>query len=147
MEFFDKFCDPTTIGQLTLSQKMLASLFVTLLGMGITFVGLVVIQYMIQLTSKVIKFIENGHGRQEDRREVDFAATLKPEPPVPTEQRAVEETEDLIDEELVAVITAAVAAVMGQKTSNIVISHIRRVEPLASAWSMAGRNEQINSRF
>lgn len=147
MEFFDKFCDPTTIQQLTLSQKMLGSLFVTLLGMGTTFIGLIVIQYMIQLTSKIIKSFE-GKEKTASIKENNVVTPVNPSPSIEvTKALAEEPDQDHIDEELVAVITAAVAAVMGQKTSNIIISNIRRVESQNSAWSTAGRTELQSSRF
>lgn len=148
MEFFDKFCDPNTIHQLTLSEKMISSLIVTGLGMGVTFVGLIVIQYMMQITSRVVKSIEGNMEKAAAN------ARIVP-PPTQTVSQSVGETvttennqnTNEITEELVAVITAAVAAAMGTQTGNIVISDIRRVDLNTPAWAMAGRTEQLNSRF
>ncbi len=52
------------------------------------------------------------------------------------------------DDELIAVITAAVAATMGKGTQEIKITACkeipRREYTGRSAWSRAGRNEQLN---
>ena len=47
------------------------------------------------------------------------------------------------DAELVAVLAAAAAAVMGTPVSNVRIASYRRTQ--RSAWSRAGRREQLSS--
>lgn len=148
MEFFDKFCDPNTIHQLTLSQKMISSLIVTVLGMGVTFVGLIAIQYMMQITSRVVKSIEGNMEKASSEAQVVTKPTQMVSPPEADRSSVVNEPiVNEMTEELVAVITAAVAAAMGTQTSGIVISNIRRVDVNTPAWAMAGRTEQLNSRF
>jgi len=51
------------------------------------------------------------------------------------------------DEELIAVLTAAVAASLNTSTYKLQIKSYRRVGNSAPAWNQAGLQETINSRF
>lgn len=143
MEFFDVFLNKDTIHTLTLNQKMFFSLVVTVLGMGITFVGLIVIQYMIGITSVIVRGIEK---RLNKAVTIDKSPALMPEV-IQVTPKAVSSDTDELNEELVAVITAAIAASLQTHTSNIVVKNIRRVSQTAPAWATAGRSEQLGSRF
>lgn len=59
--------------------------------------------------------------------------------------KKTEEIEDpnMITEELVAVITAAIASSLGQKTPDINIKSIRRVPQMTSNWSNTGNINQV----
>lgn len=149
MDFFDKFCDPNTIHQLTLSQKMISSLIVTVLGMGVTFVGLIAIQFMMQITSRVVKSIED---RMNKPVVIDRTPQNAPKSAVEPQNEEIQSEvvgsdSEEITEELMAVITAAIAATLGTHSSGIVVSNIRRVDHNTPMWAMAGRTEQLNSRF
>lgn len=149
MDFFDKFCDPNTIHTLTLSEKMISSLIVTVLGMGVTFVGLVSIMLMTWISSAVVRKIESNINKPVS---ISNKPAVNPQPVVASEAVAANGQEvsldsDEITEELVAVITAAVAAALGTQTSSIVISNIRRVSSNSPTWAMMGLTEQVNSRF
>lgn len=55
----------------------------------------------------------------------------------------------LIPQTLVAVITAAVVAAMGEDAAEYRVASIRKVDPVSTPgniWSQAGRLERINSR-
>lgn len=54
---------------------------------------------------------------------------------------------DLEDEDLIAVITAAIAAFTGKAQSNIIVKSIKNIDPDAPVWAKTGRQEVINSRF
>lgn len=143
MEFFDVFLNKDTIHTLTLNQKMIFALVVTVLGMGITFVGLIVIQYMIGLSSVIVRGIE---------KRINKAVTIDKSPAVQPEMIQVTPKplltgQDELTEEIVAVITAAIAASLQTHTSNIVVKNIRRVSQTAPVWATAGRSEQLGSRF
>ena len=61
---------------------------------------------------------------------------------------AVEKEESNINEdELIAVITAAVAASLNTSTYNLQIKSYRRIEDKRPAWNRAGLNETIGNRF
>jgi hypothetical protein len=71
-----------------------------------------------------------------------------------TEEKAVEATAAPLlntvavaeDDELVAVITAAVLSCLGGN-SNIIVRNIRRVDDLTPAWGKVSRTEQMAHRF
>ncbi len=71
--------------------------------------------------------------------------------PVPAAAEAVPETSaldsDMDEDELIAVLTAAVAASLNTSTYNLQIKSYRRVGSTAPAWNRAGLNETINNRF
>ena len=143
MEFFDVFLNKETIHTLTLNQKMFFSLVVTLLGMGITFLGLMAIQLMTMISSYVVRSIEE---------KADNTVTIDQSPVVQsTTENLISQSNgagnDEINEELIAVITAAIAASLQTRTSNIVVKNIRRVEHTTPVWATAGRSEQLSSRF
>ncbi len=145
MDFLEVFKDPNTIHTLSMNQKIIAALMVTVIGMGTTFVGLVVIQWMIQLSSVIVRGIETKMNKAVT---VDKSPTVKPETVRVSPVESVSTLEsDEITEELVAVITAAIAASLETHTSNIVVRNIRRMSQAEPAWANAGRSEQLNSRF
>ena len=65
---------------------------------------------------------------------------IKTEAPV---QTAVEEEVD--ETELIAVLTAAVAASMNTSTYNLKIKSFKRVDTNNNVWSSASRNDAINN--
>ena len=105
-------------------------LIVTALGMGVTFVALIVLSLMLDLL-RVLFYKEPQKA------------------PVQIVQQPVAEAEAEEDnmEELVAVITAAVAASLQTSTHNIIVQNILRVGDTTPTWGRAGRVEQMNSRF
>lgn len=143
MEFFNTFLDPNTIHTLSGSEKLLASIFVTLLGMGTTFVGLIVIQYLIGFMSKGVMAYENNAAKAAVKN------VKAPEPQVSAPIAPVATKVEVVDdeEELIAVLTAAVAVMMQKSTSQIVIRNVRQVSGPSLAWSSAGRTEVMKSRL
>lgn len=143
MEFFNTFLDPNTIHSLSGSEKFLASIFVTLLGMATTFVGLIIIQYLIGFMSKGVVAYENSVAKS-------AAKSVKtPEPTVSAPATVAPVVAEVVEdeEELIAVLTAAVAVMMQKSTSQIVIRNVRQVNGPSLAWSSVGRTEVMNSRL
>lgn len=105
-------------------------LIVTALGMGVTFVALIVLSFMLDLLR------------------ILFYKEPKKAPVQVVQQPAAEpEPEEDNTEELVAIITAAVAASLQTSTHNIIVQNIVRVGDTTPTWGRAGRVEQMNSRF
>ena len=50
-------------------------------------------------------------------------------------------------EELIAVLTAAVAASLNTSTYNLKIASYRRIANTSPAWNSAGKNDIVNSRI
>lgn len=117
---------------------MVYGLIVTLLGMGIVFTVLVLLQYILKLME--ILFYRNKNKQEAVKQVVEAKA------PAVAEPEPAETVEDEESDELIAVITAAVVSSLGGR-SNIVVRSIRRVNDMTPAWARTGRNEQMASRF
>ena len=139
MELINNFKDPVLIEQLTFGEKISASLFVTLLGMTITFAALIVLW---GLTATYSKMVQNAEAKKKQGAVVEVKQPATTPSPAPV---AVEPEED--EEELIAVISAAIAAQMGTSMHNIVVRNIVRVADNTPAWGQSGRMEQMNSRM
>ena len=115
---------------------LIFGLQVTGIGIGIVFFGLVVLIGLV----KLISVATASMGKKKE------APAPAPKPaPAPVPAPAVEEAPAEDDGALIAVITAAIAAMLDDG-SAFVVRKVRRVTN-TPAWSKAGREEQIYSRF
>ncbi|WP_432663072.1 OadG family protein [Wukongibacter baidiensis] len=105
-------------------------LLITALGMGVTFAALIALSFMLDLM-KVLFYKEPTKAPVK----VEPRPKAAPESPAPAKED---------DEELVAVITAAVAASLNTSTHNIVVRNIVRLPDATPAWGRAGRIDQMN---
>lgn len=126
----DGLLSKETFEKLTFNQKLAGSLIVVFQGMIIVFIVLLLILISTKIMSAVLA----------DKKvsQPDLLATHTPHPEVGN----LECSDSVTDEELVAVITAAVVAAEG--TNNIVVSRIRKVKNHASNWNVAGIKETMN---
>ena len=108
------------------------SLLITLFSMILVFVVLLAISYLIEL----LRIATNGKVETKD--------TLVKENKTMEE---IPEKENLNDEELVAVIAAAIAASMGVGIPDINIKSINRVSPSEPKWAETGRIEYISGKL
>lgn len=131
MELMAKFADPETLKTLTAMQRLMAGLITTLLGMGITFVSLVILQFVIVLLAKLTG--ETAPAKQQ----------IGPEPAPTAATVAAANTQK--DEELVAAITVALAVQLKTAASNVVIRNIRKVEDHSPVWNKVGLTEQMTN--
>lgn len=149
MNALENFKHAETFANMALGEKLVATGYVILLGMGITFIALVLIWALTALMSKVIQSIEkkseikkiNGKNSNGNKTNSEVIETTKQ--PQGTKSPQVEEAEAL---ELVAVITAAVAAMMNTSVNNIHVSNIKRTSDHTPTWGKAGRSELMNTR-
>lgn len=124
-------------------QNLLYGLQVALIGMLVVFAGLVILIGCIS----VLKLVFYRDGKPKGGKGVETA-----EPPVQqaANPTAVEISKTPENQGLIAVITAAVAAMLqgGPEGTpgGFQVRSIRRVKN-APAWNRAGREEQIYSRF
>ncbi|WP_054871663.1 OadG family protein [Caloranaerobacter sp. TR13] len=114
--------------KVTLSQ----ALIVTVFSMGIVFLALLVISYIID----GFRFIFYKDDKKVDK---DPKKAITPEKSVPKETINEED-----DEELIAVITAAIAASISRPASEIKVRNIRRIPANTPIWARAGRLKQMN---
>ena len=118
-------------------------LSVALVGMLTVFTGIIILIGLIKAMEKVLAGVQTG----------DLLGSFRPQPKVTP---IVIDTTAMGNEEVVAVITAAIATVLekeaeakGEKKSaqpQFVVRSIRRISN-APAWNRAGREEQVYSRM
>ena len=112
--------------------ELIFGLSVALVGMGVVFVGLVIL-------IGCIKLIKLAGGERTPKAAKTAATESVAEPAV--EIAAAEG----VTPDVLAAITAAIAAVWEGDT-GFVVRHVRRVHN-APAWNRAGREDQIYSRM
>ena len=127
-----QLADPQAIKNLSFLEKIAGGLVVSCLGMGITFLALIILQFIIGLLAR-------------------FAAPASREPLPKTVAGSVAAVEvpdqQAEDEELVAIITAAIAMSLQPTGKEVIIRNIRRIKTPSLAWSKAGILDQMNNRF
>ena len=123
----------TGIG-VTLSDALSFGGRTTLLGLSIVFGVLVVLMIVLYLF-KVVFYRDPSKQK------------TKPELAEPTVAAVEKEESNINEDELIAVITAAVAASLNTSTYNLQIKSYRRIEDKRPAWNRAGLNETIGNRF
>lgn len=106
-------------------------LIVTALGMSVTFVTLIALSFLLDL----LRMLFYKEPQKAPVQVVNSA---------PVVEESVEEGNE---EELIAVISAAVAAAMQTSTHNIVVRNIVRVGDQSPTWNRLGKVEQMGSRF
>lgn len=132
-ELLKQFADPNVIHSLSMMDKILGGLITTFLGMGITFIALIILQVIISWMDRLINRTSIGAAKPQ-------AVTAIP-------ATAPGRTNLQNDQELVAVLTTAIAMTMKTSVGNIVIRNIEKIEDHSPAWNRAGIIEQMNSRF
>ncbi len=101
------------------------SIIISLFCMVVVFLSLLVISYLIDLMRVLLSKKNNKTA------EVKIIE--------PTPQPVIKAEED--DSELVAVITAAIAAMTGTDASGLVVRNIKRLPDSDTAWSKMGKIE------
>ena len=105
----------------------------TVVGLGIVFAVLVILMIVLYLF-KLIFY-----------KEPKKLVTKEPEAPKEATEVKSEATED--EDELIAILTAAVAASLNTSTYNLQIKSYRRVKDNRPAWNKEGLRETIGNRL
>lgn len=135
MTLLDRLANQAEIVNMTMSEKLAATFYVTILGMGITFLVLIFLQYCIVFMSAML-------NREKGKAAVAVKeSNVSLERPVPVDLQPESE-----DEELIAVLTAAVAACMGRPADTFVVRNVLRIQDGTPNWAKAGLLEQMNLR-
>lgn len=134
-ELLARFADPEVMQSLSISDKLTAGLVTTILGMGITFAALIVLQFIISWMDKILNKTKTAPNES-----MPIGPTAQQQP-----ADAVHTHRD--DNELVAVIAAVIALRLKTSVDNIVIKNIEKLDDRSPAWNRAGIIEQMNSRL
>lgn len=132
LSLMEKFADPVLFDSLTTSEKAMGALITTCMGMGITFIVLILLWAVIVVMSKAITKTQTTAVTITSANAADSVAV---------------QNEMINDAELVAVITAAIAAYEGNSgfsANNLVVRRITRIA--GNAWANAGMAECLESR-
>lgn len=139
-----RFADPALIQEMSKSEMMQGALITTLMGMGTTFIVLTLLWGIIALISRIIRSTEtkaaaaSATAAPPSTDSITISAPKTEEPASPVMDGGTE---------LIAVITAAIAAMEGSAvTSNLIVRKISRISGNSTAWSRAGASEVIDSR-
>lgn len=125
---------------MSILDKLGFAFLVMLIGMLIVFFGLVILICLIKLMSIVVGALT---GKKKEKAAPAPAPVVVPEP---VAEVAAEET-GLESDELIAVITAALAAFNKDGNKTLVVRSVRRAAAKTPAWAKAGRADQLASRF
>ena len=135
MGLMDKFSDPSLFDSLSFGDKMAGSAITMLMGMGITFVVLMLLWGVFALMGKCMSSTAKK-GDKASAAETKANAT-------PSVAAAAAKTDDV----LTAVIAAAIAAYQSEGgTGNLVVRKIQRLSGETTLWTNAAREDCIESR-
>ena len=128
---------------LTLNEALRMGGITTLTGLSIVFAVLVILMIVLMLF-KVIFY--KDPKKQKTVKEAEPVNIIGGASGV-TEIKTVAKDDDMDENELIAVLTAAVAASLNTSTYNLRIKSYRRTDNKMPAWNKAGVTETINNRF
>ena len=136
----EKFANPELFTGLDFGEKMAGAGITTLIGMGITFIVLILLSAIIIFMEKMFAKMDN-RGKGEGLKAAEEALAKKQAAPAESTVATTDQSE------LIAVISAAIAAFEGSgMSSNLVVRKINRVAGPALAWSSQGQMDAIASR-
>ena len=121
--------------KMSLSEALSVGAQTTVIGLLIVFSVLIILMLVLY----AMKYIFASKIKQ--------AETVQKAEPQNVQAPAAVVSDDADDEELIAVLTAAVAASLNTSTYNLKIKSYRRVGNNAPAWNRAGLNEVIDSHY
>lgn len=120
------------VPEYTLGENMEQAAMNMLMGMGTVFIVLIFISFLISCFKYINRFEEKMKNKNKNKTVEPAPAAAEPAPAAAAEVEEVNLADDL---ELVAVITAAIAASTGTSPSGLVVRSIRRAP--AGKWKKA----------
>ena len=125
---------------MSILDKLGFAFLIMLIGLMIVFFGLIILICLIKLMSIIVGALT---GKKKEQASPAPAPVVVPKP---VAEAAAEET-GLENDELIAVITAALAAFNKDGNKTLVVRSVRRAAAKTPAWAKAGRADQLASRF
>ncbi|HZK33708.1 MAG TPA: OadG family protein [Bacillota bacterium] len=114
---------------------------IMIIGLATVFIALSGIVLTVTLISKAVNYERPNKGKAK----TDIKENSNLEIKVAEETSKIETQAE--DEELIALITAAVAASLNRSTHNVIVKSVNRITGTGSQWSKAGRYEYISSKL
>lgn len=148
MSIMDKFADPSLIDTLTMGEKAAGAGITTLMGMGITFLILILIWAVIALMSRIIAKADAGRKADTEPAAAAGNGGNRAEAASPADFIDID-GEDITEEELTAVIMAAIEAYRadtGVPGSRLVVRKIMRTNSSCTPWGAAGIADCMENR-
>ncbi|MCR5482609.1 MAG: OadG family protein [Clostridia bacterium] len=138
LSLMEKFADPTLIPDLSMAERLQGAGITALMGMGVTFSILILLWFAVAMMTRIFKAAA--------KKPAAPAAPAASAAPAPTPS-AAPVAPAANDDQLVAVIAAAIAAYEGSgAASNLVVRKITRISGPDTAWSVAGHQDCAESR-
>lgn len=134
LTLIQKFSDPAYFDSLTMGEKMHGSFITTVLGMGITFLVLFLLWGVIVVLGKTIVYADQKTTKKNGTNNTQVTSF-----PASTEQDLSAQDEELENEELIAVIMAAIYAASENSEKQFVIKKIQRINAPLGPWVQDGR--------
>lgn len=123
---------------MSIGEKFINSIAITILGMVVVFVVLVIIAYSLN----VLKFMFSDKPKSVEEKD-----SIKKNLDERTNIEIVEIGEYEDDSDLIILLTAAIAAVSDMSSENIVVRSIKEMPQRKSTWAMVGRQQQMLNRI
>jgi len=139
LSVMERFADPEYFDTLTMGEKAIGGGITTLMGMGVTFIILILLAGIIVVMARLLNKTE--------KKPKSGDAVSATETKTSSQSGAMAQTLETNQGDLIAVIMAAIASFEGNSvTSNLVVRKINRVAGPALAWNTAGQQDCIASR-
>lgn len=113
---------------------------VMILGLAAVFLALTIIVLVINILNKAVNKEAAKEKKDKDINVEDNKLDEK-------QSTVTIDNEVTDDSELIAVITAAVAASLNRSTHNIIVRRVERIRGNRSQWNKAGRYEHLSSKL
>lgn len=108
---------------------------ITIMGMAMVFAILLLLYFVLIIMKHIFTKAQNKPAEEPKKVQSSQGAAV------------LQEYEELDEKELIAVLTAAVAASLNQSTYNLHIKSYRRIDQNAPVWNRVSRREQLESRI
>lgn len=104
----------------------------TILGMGVVFVVLVILSFVLDIMRLFLADKEKKAIPPEEGKKSTHVEAVK---------------DNVENDALIPVISAAIAAYMETPLDELVVKSIRQIPPKVSIWGAVGRQQQMADRF
>ncbi|MDO4485475.1 MAG: OadG family protein [Bacillota bacterium] len=142
MGLMDKFANPELFDSLSFGDKMIGSTITLIMGMGITVVVLIVLWGFVAVMGKAMGAASKKGDKAPAKAEAVATPSVAAAPVTPAAPAAGNDAAVIA-----AVIAAAVAAYEGSGgTGNLVVRKISRISGETTPWSLAAKEDCIESR-